>query len=151
MSRRKAKRPPPVREVALEIVARRMLSLAELRKRLERRGYGTDEIDEATELAHAYGYVDDAKLAGAVVREAVRTARGPRWVRSTLLRRGVPDELARGAETLALEGATDRIRDVVARRFGDALDDSGRQKAYRYLLNRGFSPEAVMEVLDEAR
>lgn len=140
-----------MREVALEIVARRMLSLAELRKRLERRGYGTDEIDEATELAHAYCYVDDAKLAGAVVREAARTARGPRWVRTTLIRRGVPDELATRAETLALEGATDRIRDVVARRFGDALDDSGRQKAYRYLLNRGFSPEAVMEVLDEAR
>ena len=111
MSRRKAKTPPPAREAALKLVAKRMLSLAELRERLERRGYSREEVDDAAELARSYGYVDDEKLAGAVVREAARTARGPRWVRSTLIRRGVADALAREAENEASEGATERIRE----------------------------------------
>lgn len=150
MKRHATKQLPPAREAALQMVAKRMLSLAELHNRLERRGYLGDDIHDAVELVRSYGYAGDEELAGAVVREAARTARGPRWVRSTLARRGVPDQVAEEAERLAHEGATDRLRDVVARRFGILHDDIGRQKAYRYLLNRGFSAKVVSEVLDEA-
>jgi regulatory protein len=152
MPRTKGRPRAPARQAALSMLARRMLSESELRQRLQRKGYPEDEVEDALELVRSYGYVNDAAVADSVTREAERAARGPAWVRQTLLRRGVAEDLReRAADELAgCQGTL--ARRALAHRFGSAesLDDGDRRRAFRWLLSRGFSSECVADVLGDA-
>ena len=119
-----------------------MVSEADLKQRLSRRGYEAAEIEDATGLVRTYKYVDDDALADAAVREAARTGRGPYWVRQTLLRRGVSEALAARAEAAAEKTSRDDAR-------GKALTSAERQRASRFILSRGFSAETAAFVLGE--
>ena len=128
-----------------------MVSEADLKQRLSRRGYEAAEIEDATGLVRTYKYVDDDALADAAVREAARTGRGPYWVRQTLLRRGVSEALAARAEAAAEKTSRDDARNLFLRRYarGKALTSAERQRASRFILSRGFSAETAAFVLGE--
>jgi regulatory protein len=147
----KPRRRASARESALAVVARRMVSEAELKTGLTRRGYSADEVADAAQLVRSYKYVDDENFAAAAVREAGRTGRGPFWVRQTLLKRGIPENLARSAATAAEKTARDDARNAVARRFGaaQALAPADHRRARRFLLTRGFSAELAAELFGE--
>jgi len=144
-------RPKSARESALSLVAKRSLSKAELKSRLARRGFDDAAIEDATLLVVSYKYVDDEALADAVVREAARTGRGPLWVRQSLLKRGVSEALVSRGEDAASQSAVDNARNAAARRFGDlnVLGNEARQKAFRFLCNRGFLVETALLIVGE--
>lgn len=134
------------------MIARRMLSESELRDKLARKSYDPADVEDAVELVRSYGYIDDAAVAESVTREAERIGKGPAWVRQTLMRRGVEEELReRAAEQLDPLQPT-LARRVLCHRFGDpeSLDDGERRRAFRWLLGRGFSSECVADVLGNA-
>ncbi len=149
-AKRAVRRPPPARQAALGMVARRLVSESEVRQRLERKGYVDDDVEDAVELVKSYGYLDDVNLARAIRQEAERTGRGPLWVSRTLSRRGIVEDVRRATEEAAGAAAIDRARAVVVRRFGEPTDlvEGDRRRAFRLLLGRGFSPETATEVLD---
>ena len=157
MGRARAKKPAgprptlSARESALGVVARRMVSEAELKERLVRRGFAAHEVDDATALVRSYKYVDDDALSEAAVREASRTGHGPFWVRQTLVRRGVSEALATRAETAAEKTARADAHNALRRRYPDGKPTSApdRQRALRFLLSRGFSAETAAGVLGE--
>jgi regulatory protein len=152
MISKKSRPRAPARQAALTMIARRMLSEAELRARLVRKGYPDADVDDAVELVRSYGYIDDANLAETVTREAERAGRGPAWVRQTLLRRGVGEDLReRAAEQLGDVQAS-LARRVLEHRFGapHELENGDRRRAFRWLLSRGFSSECVQDVLGDS-
>jgi regulatory protein len=141
----------PARQVALAMMARRMLSQAELRERLIRKGFSTSEVEDALDLVCSYKYLDDAAVAESVARKAERSGRGPGWAQQTLARRGVPESLWQPVlEPLAAHQATVALR-AVQQRFGEPqeLERSARNRAYRWLLGRGFSNDCVADILGE--
>lgn len=139
------------REAALKLLAKRMLSRHELDAKLKRLGYSEAEIADAAELARSYGYLNDATLAEAVVREAERTGHGPAWVLQTLLRRGVAESVAAAAERTAQTKARERAEALLIQRFGMTaqLDESARRRAQRFLAGRGFSADCALALLGD--
>jgi len=134
------------------MIARRMLSESELRERLTRKAYPSADIEDAVELVRSYGYIDDSAVAESVTREAERIGKGPAWVRQTLMRRGVGEELReRAAEQLDSLQST-LARRVLSHRFGapESLENGDKRRAFRWLLSRGFSSECVQDVLGDA-
>jgi regulatory protein len=139
------------RDAALTWIAQRQHSEHEIRARLERRGYPEAECEDAVRMLREYRYLDDQAVAAAVVREAERAGRGPEWIRHTLSRRGLPEELETPSTEEGAAVAPVQARTLVQQRFGDprALPLRDRRRAFRFLVGRGFSAECALDVLGE--
>ncbi|MGI9308894.1 MAG: regulatory protein RecX, partial [Gammaproteobacteria bacterium] len=81
------------RAAAMNLLARREHSQAELRTKLKDREYSDPEIADALEGLLRDGLISDERFAEAFVASRVRRGQGPVRIRVELERRGVPDEL----------------------------------------------------------
>lgn len=141
----------------LMLLGRRELSESQVRTRLARRGYETDDIDAAIERLKEERSIDDARVAGAIARTQTSLRhRGRRRVRMEIEKAGIA-----GATALA---ATDEVFDdldpevhlaeALGRRLrGDRpiSDDREFQRLYRYLVAQGFESDRVLKALAARR
>jgi regulatory protein len=147
--------------LALRVLAFHARSEAQLRDRLARAGLEAVS-GEALAWLRRLGYVDDAAFARARARALLASGRaGPRLAERRLTAAGIPRADARRAvaEALAARGETgsatgDEValaRETAARKLRGAdtgaLDAKGRARLARFLLGRGFGPEAVARVV----
>jgi regulatory protein len=142
-----------LRQAALDLLAYRARSAAELRRRLLGRGFPADLVDVCLAELAEQRLLDDAAFATAFARDRLRSRpRAPRAITAELRTRGVAEETARAAIGEALEegGHTEDglARDAArawVRRAGlpaGRLSAEQEQKALRrllgYLGRRGF-------------
>lgn len=147
-----------IREQALRLLEVRGRSCFELRGRLLAKGHPTAAVDALLERLCESGLLDDARFARDRARAMLRRKGwGPRKLAADLARRGVDREQVDAAIADAYADAdTDPaaiMRREVVKRFGpDVLDPDAdpkrRARARRFLLGRGFTPEAVADLLD---
>lgn len=139
---------------ALNLLARRDHSRAELKKKLVAKGCPVGQVDDALERLTRQGYLDDKRFAERWAESALASGRcfGVRLLLE-LQRRGVSRDVASEAVAAATVGHGERqvLACVVAKRFA-AFDPEGaslkeRRRVFDYLLRRGFSPTAVKEYL----
>ena len=127
--------PPDAVETALRALRYRDRTAAELAARLEQRGVGEAERNQALETLERIGYVDDARFAHTRAQQLAERSSGDALIRDDLERRGV----AADAIELALE-ALEPERERAAR----VAERRGRTvKTARYLALRGFGEEAL--------
>jgi len=133
----------------LKLLARRELSVADLRARLLDREHAVPEVDEAIARLLETGALDDGRVARAYARTAAKVkGRGRLRVARELQTRGI---------------ARDVIADAIGEVFGDADERAmidraiqkklrgGRKPAtvqerariYQFLMRQGFTPAAV--------
>jgi regulatory protein len=133
----------------LKLLARRELSVADLRARLLDREHAVPEVDEAIGRLLETGALDDGRVARAYARTAAKVkGRGRLRVARDLQTRGI---------------ARDVIADAIGEVFGDADERAmidraiqkklrgGRKPAtvqerariYQFLMRQGFTPAAV--------
>ena len=135
---------------ALNLLARRDHSIAELKRKLAARGFPDIQVVDALERLSRQGYLDDRRFAERWAESALRGGKGF-GVRLLLelQRRGVDRETA--AEVVAgassEHGELQLLAAVVAKRFS-AFDpvsaaQKERQRVYAYLQRRGFSLSAI--------
>ena len=135
------------RRVAMDCLARREHSVAELRRKLAARGFAGEEIDATLAGLARDGLVDDARFADAFVGARHRRGQGPARVRAELQQRGVAGETI-GA---ALDAVDWRAAAVAARgkkfcrHIPEDFTDPARQA--RFLQYRGFSAEQIGQAL----
>lgn len=135
---------------AIALLARREHSRVELARKLQRHlapEQGADDIERVLDDLQRQNLLSDERFAAALVRQ--RSQRyGDLRLASDLRDRGVPAEAAGAALALVTGSDAQRAYAAWARRF-DALptsaDERGRQG--RYLQTRGFSMEAISQVL----
>lgn len=146
--------------LALRVLAFHARTAAQLRRRLGQAGHSA-EADEVLAWLARLGYVDDAAWARATARSLTRPGRlGPRAAERRLAAAGIAPEEARAAvaEALAQAAAAGEepaevalCRALAGRRTGGrpaaGLPDRERARLARFLLGRGFSPEAVQRVV----
>lgn len=139
--------PPDIHESALGFLSRRGLSSAELRRRLERRGFDRDAIEAEVERLQRAGLLDDEAFASAWVAERERRApRSGRLLKAELRQHGIGAESAAAAITgvddreTAIALARTRARRVHANDF-----HSFAAKVGGFLQRRGFDHETAME------
>lgn len=147
--------PPPdpktVLDVAMRMLGRRALSVTELCDKLAARGFDEDARTHAQARLEDFGYLDDQNLAFNIVQQARRSGRGPLWVRRTLHRRRIsPTVLQRNdvdGDSASDASQLEVAERLVRRRFTDLHDIKIKQRALRFLCNRGFPPPVALGII----
>jgi len=137
---------------ALNLLARRDHSVAELKKKLVARGFSAGLVAETLERLTGEGYLDDRRFAERWAESALRNGKGF-GVRLLLelQRRGVARDVAAEAVSgaAAEQGEQQLLAGIAAKRFA-AFDPAAatlneRRRVYAYLQRRGFSLAAINE------
>lgn len=151
--RRKPRRPEPTPgQRALGLLVRREHSRKELTRKLTMRGVEAEEARAAVELMRSEGWQDDARFAEFLVRNRAAGGYGPLYIRAELGMHG----LDRDAIAVALDSFdgnwTDVARDLVRRRFGEALlrDPAQKRKVAELLSRRGFEHSLSRAIIGDA-
>ena len=150
--------PEALFEYAVEALARRALTTAELRGRLERRAARSRDVDEVIERLSAVGYLDDFRAAESHSHFRKEfEALGPKRVVRELLRRGVDASVAEDAvgEVYHDTSETDLIHAHLQKKLGKECRDHRVKdprviaRLYRGLLRAGFPGDKIVEALRE--
>ena len=136
-----------LRQRALECLARREYTGAELRRRLAPHSESAEDIEAVLEEFAARGWLSEGRFAEQLV--ASRRGRfGSLRIAHELRERGVPDEVVDaclpGLEADDLRVARDIWRQKFGKRPGTPAE---RAKQARFLQGRGFSAEVVRRLL----
>lgn len=154
-------------ETAYAYLASRMRTTEEVRKHLEGRDYGEEDITEALNELIGLRYLDDHIYALRYYEYNREKKRGSLRAERELIEKGISRETARFAkEDFLFEQKVDEFEDAleVARKeifvpsdiYGGApqltaLDDRSSAKIARRLENRGFAKGDIFRVLDALR
>ena len=137
----------------LRLLARRELSVKEMRDRLVDREHPAEEIDRAIEHLLDTQALDDARVARAYVRTAAKVkGRGRLRVMRELTAMGIAKETA--SEALAEVFADVDERSLIAKALQKKMRGRPRianaaehARLYQYLMRQGFTPAGIVAAL----
>ncbi len=133
------------RNLAMNWLARREHSLAELRDKLASREFEPATIEETIAALAREGLVSDERFAESFIAARMRKGQGPVRIRAELKKRGVAAAMVQqhidqaGRDWFALAA------DVRRKKFGEQLPAEYKDKAkqMRFLEYRGFDGEQI--------
>lgn len=140
---------------AMDLLAARPLTESELRTRLNSGGkFSPSEVEEALLRCRDRGYLNDALLASDAARYLNAGGRGQGLIRKKLRARGVSEEnLSAALSGLSAEDETDAARSAGISKLRLLTREKDmrkkREKLFRFLISRGFSPETALNVMSE--
>ena len=122
----------------------------QIREYLTGKGYLPAVVDYAVEKLHSYNFLNDGEYAEAYV-ESVGKKKGGRLIRMELRGKGVSDrKIDEALSGRAKNEETDAAKEILAKYMRNkTADKETLQKAYRYLLGKGFDYDAVKTALGE--
>jgi regulatory protein len=140
---------------AFRILTRRDHTRKELRVKLRQKGFDRAAIERALARCRELGYLDDAKTATIIAGHLAESGYGPLRVRQTLGQKGLDDALVEQAlarcgdeETQVLSAR--RMLEKKGSRLSRETDPwKRRQKAYRFLVGRGFSSTVINRAITD--
>lgn len=141
------------RESALQLLGYRARSRAEIQRRLERKGYEPELVQEALEALSRSGLINDAEFSQSWVRARTGSRpMGPARIAAELRQKGVDRELIQEAlEPLDPDTEMDLAlavgRQKVEQMHGED-PRAARRKLGSILMRRGFSWDVTSRVLD---
>lgn len=143
---------PSPRRQALDWLARREHSLAELRVKLKGRSYSREEIDRTLGDLAREGLASDERFVESFVATRKRKGQGPVRIRTELERRGIAAELIATQLEVNVADWDELARAVRRKKFGAGAPRDYREwtRQARFLQYRGFSGEQIRRVLDDA-
>ncbi|MFQ5635768.1 MAG: regulatory protein RecX [Gammaproteobacteria bacterium] len=141
------------RNKAMDLLARREHSAAELRAKLVARRFDRDDVDRAVEQLIDEGLVSDVRFAEAFVAARIRKGQGPVRIRGELARRGLAPELIEAQLDRVDIDWYDMARSVRSRKFGPEQPTQIRERARqsRFLQQRGFTGEQIARAFENDR
>ena len=148
------KPPPDAFEKSLRFLSMRPLSETELLTKLQRAGYPDNEANAAIEKCRKLHYLDDELLAVDSVSALRQRNLGTRQIKFRLAKRGLDPEAVAGlladnpqeefeAAFRAMQGKMRLLRH-------ESDPRKKREKLFRFLIGRGFSPDIILRVLDSS-
>ncbi|MFN0039415.1 MAG: recombination regulator RecX [Burkholderiales bacterium] len=142
---------PSLKTRALQALARREHSRAELRARLETHADTPEELDGLLDELEKRGWLSEQRFVEQLTTVRRRKFGADRIVRE-LREKGVSGEALEASRAALQAGEIDAARAVWKKKFGylpGTLQEKARQQ--RFMAGRGFSAEAVRTVLKESR
>ena len=137
---------------ALRLLNYRLRSVAEVRKRLQERGYTPDQVEAVLSRLQAAGMLDDGAFARAwVENRQLGSPRGRQGLAAELRQKGVAPEVIAAVLDEAVEEESEAGQALeLARGRAHALRGLDRPAFFRrlqsFLARRGFSAEVVFQV-----
>ncbi len=143
----KARAELSLRGRALQALARRELSRAELHAKLLPHVVTTDDIEALLNDLEKREWLSDARALDMIVR--VRSQRfGTQRIAHELRQKGISEELISSAIPQIKEGELEAARAVWQRKFASLpQDQKEKAKQVRFLQSRGFSMEVIFNVM----
>ncbi len=132
------------RTVALDLLARREHSLAELRAKLAARGFPAEEVEGVVTALADKGLASNSRFLESFIASRIRKGQGPIRIRAELRQRGIDGATADAALAEAHDWRA-LARDVRTTRFGaePPADIRDRARQARFLEYRGFTAEQI--------
>lgn len=142
-----AKRELSLRERALAMLARREHSRAELARKLAAHAESAEQIETLLDQLAARGWLSEARFAESRANVLARKF-GSRKIEYDLRSRGVPAEVVERTVDQARAQELENCRAAWQKKFGALPQDAAeRGRQMRFLAGRGFSADAVRQVL----
>ncbi len=141
--------PPSLKARALRLLAQREHSRSELTAKLARHVQEGDDLPALLDALQARGFIDEARVAASVVYRRAPLL-GSQRVLQELRRKGLGEELVRGAAGELARTELERAQAVWRKRFGGAAPAASAQeraRQMRFLAARGFAAEVVRRVV----
>lgn len=145
-------------DYAVRTLAKKSLTVSELRDQLLRRAARSLDVDVAIERLRKANYLDDVRLAESYAQfRRDHQGLGRRRVLRELFRRGVDQAVARKvvAASYAESSETDLIRRFLTRKLPSATPSTPIRERkqlvqlYRMLIRAGFPSGSIVEALSE--
>jgi regulatory protein len=137
-------------DLAYKAVARRDLTVAELRTRLEGKHVPPDAIEDAVIELQETGFLDDARYARQFAEDKRELERwGTDRIAMDLRRRGIAPQLIDAAITTHDRDSEMRTALLLLReRYAEApADDRDRDRAWQMLVRRGYSADISYDAI----
>ncbi len=133
-----------IEAAAVRLLARREYAAAEIKRKLQSRGYATMAIDAVVSRLTERGLLSDLRFVASFITQHAQRGHGPTRIRAELRQQGVASELIE-QHLRAAEVDWEVIAATVRRRKFKAIPRSGaeRAKQSRFLQYRGFSSEQI--------
>jgi regulatory protein len=141
------KREISLRERALAMLARREHTRAEMMRKLSPHSESPEQVEQLLDALVARGWLSETRFAESRANALARKF-GSRKIEHDLRSRGVSAEVVEHAVERALAQELENCRAAWQRKFGvlpQSAAERGRQM--RFLAGRGFSADAVRQVL----
>lgn len=143
-----------LRRAAMDLLARREHSRAELQEKLQRKfPESVDVFAEVLDQLVSDGLLDDARFTEAYIRYRRTRGVGPLLILQELRQKGVDSSTLEAALDLRAEEWRESLRVLIARKTrGDVppkSDIRARQKLYRALLAKGYPSAMISRALVE--
>ncbi|MBP0050151.1 regulatory protein RecX [Marinobacterium sp. AK62] len=144
-----------LRAAAMNLLARREYSRAELWRKLSVRAEDTALLEATLDGLESDGYQSDERFAEVFTRSRLESGYGAMRVRQELRRKGLDSDLIEQALEAAEVDTDDQALTCCRRRFGDTPPDNPKEYArrMRFLVNRGFdfgvAKKAINTPVDE--
>ena len=141
----------------VHLLARRELSVAQVRARLLDRDHDPEQIDEAVARLIETGALNDARVAAAYVASALKIkGRGRLRIQRELQAMGIPRDVAASALGEAFGDVDERslIKKALEKKLRGARKLSSAPefaRMFQFLVRQGFSPATVTTVLRALR
>ena len=149
------KEPPSAMTKAMDLLAARPLSELELLTKLRRAGYPDEECDRVIAECVKRQYLNDEQLTADCVDILHQRNLGARQIRMKLARRGLDTETVNGLLAESPEDELDAARRALEGKLRLLTKESDprkkREKLFRFMAGRGFSPGVIFKVMDEKR
>lgn len=130
---------------AIELLARREHSRAELEDKLGKRGFDADAVALALDTLAERGWQSDERFAELFVQQRANKGKGPRLVRQELLKRGIDSSLA-SRSLRETEVCWEEVAAVVLGARFVPGDDYARMR--RFLEQRGFESAQARRAIE---
>ena len=141
-------------EKAMRLLSRRALSERELLNKLCAAGYPFREARDAVAECRKRGYVNDEAFAADYTELLAGRCLGGRRIRLALRKRGIPAELREEPLEAAAETEAERASEALVYKLRLLARETDprrkREKAFRFLVGRGFSCESCRTALERA-
>ena len=136
-----------VHERALGLLAVRQRSRREIQRRLERAGFGPEEIGEELDRLQQVGLVDDEAFARVVVEHSFTIRReGRRVVAGRLISAGIAPDIVEAALDPVVGGEEERADALAvakAAKLSSLPPDAAYRRLYGMLARRGYAPDVA--------
>ena len=140
--------PQSVKEQALRLLERRDYGRDELVSKLVEKGAEAPDAEAAADKMVEYGFVNDEKYAGMVVRHYAAKGYGAARVREELRRRRLPRELWDAALGQMPDNSAAAAAILAQKLRGRGADRDALRRAMSALVRRGFSWDEARRAAD---
>ncbi len=142
------------RDYAFLLLKFRLRSEYELRQRLKKKRFAEEIIDETLVFLKEKSFLDDNLFARSWIQSRLRRPFGLRRIKEELRIKGLDREIINNQlHEIEKDYSEEEVVRVIARKRLDKLkgieSSNAKRRLYAYLLRRGFSPEVVIDTINQ--